>query len=182
MGLDDFTHVAPENVLIALVAPNGLALRMQACVGASTPVAGVDLTFDDSAAGELPMPPGPLTTGTFQPTAYCTTAFPAPGPLTPANPGPASGGISTFASVFNGHSSIGTWSLYVFDRNAAQGGGSIPGGWSLDVNPDVTPFPTVTTPITTPIATTPVPTKKCKKKKAKKRAAAAGCKKKRKKR
>ena len=182
VGLDGLSHTVPDEVAIALVAPSGQSLLLQHCVGDGTDAAGVFITFDDAAAAELPNA-GALANGTFQPTAHCapSVSFPAPGPLASyGNPGPASGGTATFASTFNGLSAIGTWNLYVLDR-APGDGGTIPGGWSLDVKPDVTPLPPVT-PITTPI-TTPAPATKCKKKKkkAKKRAAAAGCKKKKKK-
>jgi subtilisin-like proprotein convertase family protein len=180
VGIDGFSHMAPDDVAITLVAPGGRAFKLQDCVGDTQAAFPVFLTFDDAAAGQLP-DTGPLASGTFKPTSHCNfTPFIAPpGPGNSyENPGPGLGGNATFASAFNGHTAIGTWNLFVFDHQNANAG-SIPGGWSLDVKPDVTPLPAVTTPIRTPI-TTPVPAKKCKKK-AKKRVAAAGCKKKRKK-
>ena len=98
-----------------------------------------------------------------------------------AHPGPGGGRSFTLAQAFNGLSPIGTWNLFVTDSNIGDSG-SIPGGWSLDINPDVTPLPAVNpTPDPTP---TPAPAKNCKKKKSKKGAAAVkkkSCKKKRKK-
>jgi subtilisin-like proprotein convertase family protein len=183
LGIDDYSHGNPDDVGILLVAPGGQALKLMDCVGGAVNANSVDFTFDGEAATQPP-DNGTLTTGTVRPTSYCTpgnsTVFFAPGPLSSYN-SPAPQGVANFASVFNGHSPIGTWNLFVRDR-ALGGAGSI-SGWSLDVKPDVTPLPAVTTPTTTPIATplTPaVPAKKCKKKKAKKRAAAAGCKKKKK--
>ncbi len=185
VGLDGLTSPIPDDIAIALVAPSGQSLKIQDCAGGTTPASAVFLTFDDAAAAKLP-DDTPLATGTFKPTSHCfdTTTFPAPGPLASyGNPGPGLGGTATFASAFNGLSAIGTWNLYVFDPQGG-GAGSIPGGWSLDVTPDVLPLPTVNpnpNPNPTP---TPAPTKKCKKKKAKGKkgvAAAAKCKKKKKK-
>jgi subtilisin-like proprotein convertase family protein len=181
VGLDGFSHAKPNDVVIALVAPGGQALMIQGCAGGTQAAFPVFLTFDDSAAAQLPSNTQ-LATGTFKPTSHCASAnsFPAPGPGTSfGNPGPGLGGTATFASVFNGSSAIGTWNLYVVDTLGGNSG-SIPGGWSLDVKPDVTPLPAAT-PIATPIRTPPTPVKKCKKKKPKKRAVAAACKKKKKK-
>jgi hypothetical protein len=183
VGLDGFTHSDSAHVGIVLVAPSGLALGLVDCVGDTASAAFV--TLDSEAATHLPEG-GAVPTGTFKPTSHCPTAesFPEPGPLTTyASPGPGGAGNATFASAFNGSSPIGTWNLFVRDFIGGDGG-SINGGWSLDVNPDVTPLPAVTpTPISTPTPThTPPPKKKCKKKgKSKKAGAAAKCKKKTKK-
>jgi hypothetical protein len=171
VGFDGFTHASPPDVSIVLVAPTGEALIMLQCVGGGdVPASGVFVTLDDVAPGHVPGT-GTLTSGTFKPTSHCggagTPSFPAPGPLsTFSKPGPV-GGTATFASTFNGLSPIGTWNLYGIDIQPADGG-SIPGGWSLDVKPDVTPLPAATP---TP---TPAPLKrKCKKKKGKKAGATA---------
>jgi subtilisin-like proprotein convertase family protein len=177
VGLDGLSHGKPNDVAIALSAPSGQSIVLLDCAGDSTDTVAAFLTFDDAAAGKLPNT-GALSTGTFQPTSHCPspTSWPAPGPLnTYANPGPVRGGGSTFASTFNGLSPIGTWSIFVLDLDFGDTG-SIPGGWSLDVKPDVAPLPAATTPAPTP--TSPPAAKKCKKKKGKKK----GCRKKPKKR
>ncbi len=184
VGLDGLAHGVPNDVSIALVAPSGQALLLVDCVGDTTDAFGVFITLDDAAVGgpdggHLPNNGG-LSSGTFKPTSYCAgTTFPAPGPMTYGLPGPLPAVPATFANTFNGSSAIGTWSLYVFD-NQTPTGGSIPGGWSLDVKPDVTPLPeAVPTPTPTP---TPASKKKCKKKKKSGRtAAASACKKKKRK-
>ncbi len=183
VGLDNITHSAPGSVSIVLVAPTGLALQLMGCVADEDAIAsGAFVTLDDGG-GPLPTNDD-LTTGTYKPTSHCPVkdSFPAPGPLLAyGNPGPGGGGIATFANTFNGSSAIGTWNLFVKYSNNGDGG-QIAGGWSLDVNPDVTPLPPVTTTTTPPPPTLPptaAPAKKCKKK-AKKGAAAAkkkGCKK-----
>ncbi len=177
VGLDNFTHAAPGAVSIVLVAPTGLALKLMSCVADEDAIAsGAFVTLDDSG-GLLPTNDH-LTTGTYKPTSHCDAqdSFPAPGPLLAyANPGPGDGGIATFENTFNGSSAIGTWNLFVRDVSAGDGG-QIAGGWSLDVNPDVTPLPPVTTTTTSTPTPAPAPTstakKKCKRK-AKKGAAAA---------
>jgi hypothetical protein len=167
VGLDNYTSTSPGPVSMVLVAPTGLALQLMGCVADEDGTAsGAFVTLDDSG-GLLPDNEN-LTTGTYRPTSHCSEkhSFPAPGPLLAySNPGPGDEGIATFANTFNGSSAIGTWNLFVGDFNAGDGG-QIAGGWSLDVNPDVTPLP--------PVPPTPAPTstkKKCKK--AKKRAATA---------
>jgi subtilisin-like proprotein convertase family protein len=176
VGLDGYTHPYPEHVGIVLVAPTGQALVLIDCVGDTAAAADVNVTLDDAATSKLPST-GPLSSGTFEPTAHCASSFPAPGPLTAyAHPGPGSGGTATFASTFNGSSAIGTWNLYVADFHLGGGGAGFIEGWSLDLHPDVAPFQ--------PVIPKPTPKKKCKKKKRKKSAAAAKkkrCKKKKKK-
>jgi hypothetical protein len=146
VGLDGFTSGRPNDLHIALVAPSGHALQLMGCSGQTDGATNLSLTFDDGAAGQLPVAPGNLMTGTFKPTSHCTqtVGFPPPGPtVSYGNPGPGQGGAATFESVFNGLSAIGTWNLYAFDRLGAGGTASI-SGWSLDVNPNVTPLPPAT--------------------------------------
>ena len=58
----------------------------------------------------------------FKPTSYFSgDVFPAPAPPGP-NLEPAPAGSATFASAFNGSNPNGTWSLYVFDFAAGDGG------------------------------------------------------------
>jgi hypothetical protein len=58
---------------------------------------------------------------------------------------PAPEGAQTLGTTFNGGDPNGTWSLYVDDDSASSGlGGSIAGGWSLNVTVG-TPSPTTTT-------------------------------------
>jgi subtilisin-like proprotein convertase family protein len=174
VGLDGLVHTKPDDVAIVLVAPGGQALLLADCAGGDTDALGVFLTFDDAAAVGLPNT-GQLSTGTFDPTLHCFqgATFPAPGPQTYERPGPIDGNTATLASAFNGQSAIGTWNLFVIDHFPGNGG-SIPGGWSLDVKPDVMPLPAATPTQTLAPATPTAPAKKkCKKKRGKK-----GCKKK----
>jgi subtilisin-like proprotein convertase family protein len=183
VGLDELTHTSPYDLSIVLQAPSGEALAIQNCAGNLAATAGAFLTFDDAAGNDLPEN-GPLVTGTFRPTSHCpgNPSLPAPGPLTNyGNPGPGNAGTATFATAFNGRSAIGTWNLFVFDRFGGDAG-SIPGGWSLDVKPDISPLATTPAQTIRPLIPTAKPTTTCKKKKKKKKGArAAACKNKKKK-
>jgi hypothetical protein len=174
VGFDGLTDSFSAGVAISLVAPTGQALMLAGCAGTSASAAFI--TLDDGAGARLP-DDEPLTTGTYKPAEYCPAVFSVPGPMSYQNPGPFAGGTATFASAFNGLSAIGTWNLYVTSLTSPDTG-AIPGGWSLDVNPDVTPLPPAKP------APTPAPAKKCKKKGKKFAATAAkkkSCKKKKKK-
>ena len=158
ISISGFTHTFPDDVGIVLVAPNGDALLVMDGAGDNPDVTGVDLTFADSGAAQLPNLTGP-TTGTWKPTAYYTgDSFPAPGPLTAyGHPGPAGGNNATFASRFNGDAANGTWNLFVRDFSAGDGG-SISDGWSITINtaiPTTTPTVTGTTPASPNGSTTP---------------------------
>ena len=176
VNFNGFTHPAPGDLRVVLVGPGGSALLLLACVGGDGGATGAannaSLKLDDSSGIQLPGFPGNVTSGTYKPTNYCSPvpSFPQPGPLTNySNPGPGAGGTATLATVFNGSSANGTWSLYVNDLFVGGGTGQFAGGWSLEISPD-------------PPA--PATKKKCKKKKkkGKKNAAAAKkCKKKKKK-
>ncbi len=172
-----FTHPAPSDVQgPLLVGPGGQSLLLMACVGGDGGPGAANnatLKIDDSSGIPLPDFPGAPTTGTYKPANQCggtPPSFPSPGPLTSyANPGPGGGGGATLASVFNGTSANGIWSLFAFDGFVGGGSGQFAGGWSLEISPDPAP----------------PAKKKCKKKKKKGKSAAAAkkkkCKKKKKK-
>jgi subtilisin-like proprotein convertase family protein len=114
------SHTFPDDVDILLVGPGGQNAIIMSDVGGSTDVGDAVLTFDDSAATDLP-DNGPLVTGTFRPTNYGTgDTFPAPAPA-PAGTSPL--------SVFNGTDPNGTWRLYVVDDNGQDMGQIF--GWVL---------------------------------------------------
>lgn len=128
--LSNVTHANPDDFKLLLVGPTGVQIVLLGNVGGSSAINSVTVTLDDAAASLLP-DVGPLTTGTYKPSfvASSTPVFPAPAPGGPYNqPSPA--GVATLASVFNGSSPNGTWSLYVVDDIAGNGSGSI-GAWGL---------------------------------------------------
>ena len=127
--LNNFSHTAPEDVDLLLVAPGGRSVVLMSDVGGSVPVNGLSLTFDDNAPSSLPSV-GPLITGTFKPTNIGPgDPFPAPAPATPPT--------GDTLSVLNGINPNGTWSLYVVDDNG-NNAGSISGGWSIALTTSAT--------------------------------------------
>ena len=66
--LSNLSHTFPRDINALLVAPGGAKTLLMSHAG-DLGVAGLDLTFDDSAPSPLP-PSGTLSTGTWQPTAY----------------------------------------------------------------------------------------------------------------
>ena len=128
--LNDLSHTRPDDIDLLLVGPGGQNVIIMSDVGGSIVASGVTLTLDDAAATSLP-DSGPLVSGTFKPTnAGGVDVFPAPAP-------PLSG--ATTLSVFNGTDPNGTWSLYLRDDTGTEGG-SMAGGWCLNITTeDVTP-------------------------------------------
>jgi uncharacterized repeat protein (TIGR01451 family) len=121
--LSNLSHTYPGDINALLVAPGGAKTLLMSHAGDKA-VAGIDLTFDDSASGPVPAS-GVIPSGTYQPTAYSPDpqlgGFPA---NAPAGPYPA------MLAAFNGVNPNGAWSLFVFDDHSGDAG-SISNGWSL---------------------------------------------------
>lgn len=129
--LTGLSHNFPEDVGVLLVGPTGVAVRLMTDVGGALAITGITLTFSDSALTPVP-DEGPIVSGTFQPTQGIIinplsnahpANFPAPAPASP---------YSNVLSSFNGTNPNGTWSLYVDDDTAVDGG-LIQGGWSITI-------------------------------------------------
>ncbi len=143
--LSNFSHTAPDDVDVLLVAPNGRRIVLMSDVGGTTEVGGLNLTFDDAAATNLP-DSATFTSGTYRPTDFETgDIFPAPAPQ-----GATTG--ATLAAFF-GSAPNGAWKLYAVD-DAGENVGSIAGSWSISLttsttacnftlNPTAQAFPTV---------------------------------------
>ncbi|CAN5351244.1 hypothetical protein BH10ACI1_BH10ACI1_27060 [soil metagenome] len=141
--LSNFSHTAPDDVDIMLVAPNGKRIVLMSDVGGNTEVGGLNLTFDDAAAQNLP-DSGTLVAGTFKPTDFETgDPFPSPAPQGATN--------GTTLAAFFGSAPNGVWKLFVVDDTNGNTG-SIAGSWSLNLttsttacnftlNPSVQAFP-----------------------------------------
>ncbi len=128
--LSNFSHTAPDDADVMLVAPNGRRIVLMSDVGGNTEVGGLNLTFDDNAAANLP-DGAPLASGTFKPTDFEPgDAFPAPAPQ-----GATSG--ATLLDAFYGSAPNGTWRLFVVDDNG-ENAGSIAGNWSLNLETSTT--------------------------------------------
>ncbi len=124
VNLENFSHTAPDDVDILLVAPNGRRIVLISDVGGNTAVSNISLTFTDSATAFLP-DNSALTSGIFKPTNFDNVdTFPSPAPQ-----GAASGGA---LGAFYGTNPNGMWALYVVDDNG-DNAGTISGGWNLDI-------------------------------------------------
>lgn len=133
-----------------LVAPDGThALDFFDSVGGAAVTSSTTVTFSDGASGLAPNGTGGLAspTASYQPTSYrSSTSLPPPSFLSPPSPGPQvpasfsvaepGGGISakTFLEAFNGATSDGNWTLYVYDH-ANPNTASIANGWCLSITP-----------------------------------------------
>jgi subtilisin-like proprotein convertase family protein len=114
-----FSHTFTSDVSFLLVGPAGQKVMLMQGAGGSSNVSGVNLTFDDAAAGYVPTV---MVSGTYKPTQLgATLTFPAPAPGAP---------YASALSAFQGSNPNGTWNLFVLDGYAGDGGG-ISGGWSL---------------------------------------------------
>src|SRR5262245_47949308 len=127
--LTNFSHTIASDVDILLVGPAGQNIVLMSDVKGDTgfPISNATLTFDDSAAGQIPAT-GALTTGTFQVTNRVDSSsggdnFPAPAPAA---------SNATALNVFNGSNPNGQWRLFAVD-DADGDVGSIAGGWSITV-------------------------------------------------
>jgi subtilisin-like proprotein convertase family protein len=127
--LNDFSHTAPDDVDLLLVAPGGRSVVLMSDVGGATPATNLTLAIDDGAANFMP-DEGPLVAGTFKPTNIGTDdAFPAPAPSSPPT--------GATLSAFNGINPNGAWSLYLVDDNGGNSG-SLAGGWSISITTSAT--------------------------------------------
>ncbi|MEI7732004.1 MAG: immunoglobulin domain-containing protein, partial [Verrucomicrobiota bacterium] len=124
--LRKFTHTYMSDVRVLLVSPAGQKVLLMSAAG-NGGVSQVNLTFDDLATGPVPDVP---TSGIYKPTATTTGSLTAPAPAAPYAP--------TLAAL-KGQDPNGTWSLYVLDSSAGDGG-YITEGWSLDIETATPPF------------------------------------------
>ena len=127
--LKGFAHTWPDDVDILLVGPGGEKVVLMSDAGGGEAVSGIDLTFDDEAASDIPdSSPPALTTGSYRPEDYYvpveTEIYPSPAPAGP---------YTTLLSAFDGTNPNGTWSLYVMD-DTPDDSGSIAGGWEIAIS------------------------------------------------
>jgi hypothetical protein len=123
--LFNMNHPTPDEIDILLVHPNGLTNTiLMSDAGGSFDINNVTLQFNDDAVNFLP-DAAQIVSGTFKPTNYeGIETFPAPAPSS------TSGVVAL--SNFNELPPNGTWQLYVVD-DATPLGGSISGGWALNI-------------------------------------------------
>ncbi|MBA3366123.1 MAG: hypothetical protein H0U03_10120 [Actinobacteria bacterium] len=129
--LNGLSHNFVADLDMLLVGPGGqdaIIMSDTGDTGFAYASGGLTITLDDEAAGPLPAFTQ-LTTGTFRPTNYAPAeTFPTPAPAPSGN---------SALTVFDGTSPNGNWCLYVFDDSDSHGG-SISGGWSLDITTGTT--------------------------------------------
>jgi len=120
--LDGVTHTFPEDIDIALVAPNGQCAMLMSDVGGNVPISGISLNFDDAAATMLP-DSAQIVAGTYKPTNFGSSDGFVP-------PGPDATTCSQTLGQLVGQNPNGTWKLFVVDDESSDVG-SISGGWTL---------------------------------------------------
>ncbi|MEO6393054.1 MAG: VCBS repeat-containing protein [Pyrinomonadaceae bacterium] len=135
VNINNFSHGFPGDVGLVLVGPTGAALQLQNGAGFS-PMSNVTYTISDAAYNRIGTG-GSWMTGTYSPAYQAGGSYPAPGPLNNYNV-PLPSGNATLTSTFAGTNPNGTWKLYT--RDFVTGiGGSIAGGWTLEINTALTP-------------------------------------------
>ncbi|HUR77271.1 MAG TPA: Ig-like domain repeat protein [Acidimicrobiales bacterium] len=130
LTLNGVSHTYQEDIDALVVGPTGQNLVFMSDAGNGLAAASnVTVTLDDEAASILPQTQwgGPNSSVTYRPQDYdpggAVDTFPAPAP------GPST---ATALAAFDGTNPNGTWSLYLVD-DACDAGGSIGGGWTLNI-------------------------------------------------
>ena len=121
--INDLSHTNPDDIDMLLVGPTGQTVMLMSDQGGGGDVSGVDLTFDDSAASELP-DYNQIYSGTYKPCVSAQSDYMSGAP---------SGPYGTVLSGFNGLDPNGTWSLYIRDDNNYNSG-TIANGWELNIS------------------------------------------------
>lgn len=129
VSLSNFSHTAPDDVDIMLVAPNGRSVVLMSDTLGTTEVGGLNLVFDDAAPTSLP-DSTMISSGTFKPTNF------EPGDAFPA-PAPQAGPTGPMLDALYGSSPNGVWKLYAVD-DTGNNVGSIAGGWNLTLTTSTT--------------------------------------------
>jgi Proprotein convertase P-domain len=130
--LTSYSHLAPVDVRMLLVGPQGQSTLLMHENGSTDEVWYITLTFDDAAA-QPPPTDEYLAGGTYKPSDRsegwtgchvfsATGSFPAPAPAGP---------YGSTLSDFSGTDPNGDWTLYVVDTY--QGDWGSLGSWSLDI-------------------------------------------------
>ncbi len=137
VNLFNVSHQRASDLDILLVSPTGQKFIIMSDALAN-PINNVNITLN-TGGPSLPTFSSNFAGGTFTATNWVADAdtFPAPAPAPPYS-SPFQTGSSTFINTFGGASPNGTWSLYVVDDTAGLGG-SIAGGWTLNVSSQGTP-------------------------------------------
>ncbi len=122
--LTGLTHAYAGDLDVLLIGPTGQSVMLMSDGGNGTNITNATLTFDNAASTRL-FPEGRIVTSTNQPTDYDpdSDVFPAPAPAGP---------YGQTLAAFTGLNPNGTWSLFIND-DSAQDGGSLSLGWRLSI-------------------------------------------------
>src|SRR5688572_29806316 len=143
--LNLINHSWGPDLDMLLVSPTGQKFIILSDAGSSVSFdVAATITLTDAAAAFMPTTGAIPNNTTWKPTNQSSietaTNFVAPAPVGPySSPGPVSGGTASFASIFNGFSPNGAWSLYIVD-DASGDTGPIQ-GWDLIVSTGPPPPP-----------------------------------------
>ncbi len=138
----NLSHGSLNDVDALLVAPSGenlVVLSDAANENTFTEASNATLTFDDSAASQIPGA-GSVPTGSYRPT---NRAFGATPDTFPA-PAPAISNDTTLAGAFTGINANGSWRLFIVDDTSGDLG-QMAGGWSLTITTETAAVATTTT-------------------------------------
>ena len=143
------SHGFPDDIDLALVAPNGQGIKLMSDNGGAggNALNNVTLVFDDAAPGFLSNG-GFIPSGTYRPTdafegGSLADSFPAPGPG-------AGFVFATNLTAFLGANPNGAWKLFVLDDHGGQQG--LLTRWMLDFGRAEFVFPSVR--LTSPVSLT----------------------------
>jgi hypothetical protein len=122
LTLTGLSHTYPDDLVFGLLNEDlGIGFVFFSGAGGSTDISNVNLTFSDFAGGPLPesFVGGQILSGTYLPSNYGDYEF------------TFFDNVTSFAG-FNTLTGNGTWTLYV-DDVFPEDGGTVAGGWSLDI-------------------------------------------------
>jgi large repetitive protein len=123
--LNGLSHTFPSDIGVLLVGPGGQKVVLMDGAGGINSISNIGIIFDDEASSSLPSSGG-ITSGTYKPTNFFPTDTFDP-------PALAAGPYGSLLSVFDNKLANGTWSLFVRDFSAGDGG-SLSGGFGLQIS------------------------------------------------
>src|SRR5262249_15528180 len=127
--VNGLSHTNPDDLEMLLVSPSGQKTDLMNDAGGATDIAGLNISFNDQAAGKIP-DTLPIASQGYKPGSdYVTGGGLSPGLESFLSPAPAAPYALTL-DVNHGINPNGVWSLYVDDDHVADTG-SISGGWSI---------------------------------------------------
>lgn len=124
VALNGLTHTFPSDIGVLLVGPGGQKVVLMDGAGGLGAISNVNLLFDDEAPAKIPSNAA-IASGSYKPTNEAPTDTFDP-------PALAAGPYFSSLSIFDGTLPNGTWSLFIKDFSAGDGG-SLNAGFGLRV-------------------------------------------------